>query len=159
MTDGYAARVYPTLLYVLDLLDAIAARHAPGPADVEPRLKAMLGQLKADQSLEAGESDLVFRALVYWTDEVLANSSWDQRQSWRDNYLLEFTYFQRAVSSEDFYVQGGKAKNLTRPDALEAFFLCVSLGFQGVYRSGSTWNPQAAPSAVPPSAAPVQQAP
>ncbi len=67
---------------------------------------------------------------MYWADEVLINSDWIHAQQWRGNRLIEWELYQEAVAGDKFFTKAEAARGQSR-DALETFFLCVTLGFQG----------------------------
>lgn len=151
MNDAFAARVYPTILYVLDLRDRITTRRGrePNPTDELPRLKQYLGQLDS-RGADQRDFELAKSALVYWIDEMLVNSDWSHASFWRDN-TLERDLFDSRDRAWKFFDNAKSARSLGRPDALEVYFLAAALGFEGIYRGGEFRPPTDAP---PPAAAP-----
>lgn len=161
MNDRLANRVNPTILYVLELLDRINGRRPggmPDPKIERPKLKQYVGQLDSGKSTR--EDELAKAALIYWIDEMLVNAPWPHQKAWERN-TLEFEYFNTLDRAWLFYDQAKTAKSLSPPDALETFYLCVALGFLGVYRSADILRrnqqrssaparPQAAPAPPPP---------
>ncbi|QDU61525.1 hypothetical protein Pan216_23860 [Planctomycetes bacterium Pan216] len=148
MNDAFAAKTYPTILYVLDLLERIESGKVDvRPADEKPRLKQYLGQLET-RGEDQSELDLARTALVYWIDEVLINANWVHAGEWK-NDTLEREYFTGRIRARDFFDKASVAGRLSRTDALETFFLCVALGFVGAYRNGGGPAPMPTPKPVP----------
>lgn len=150
MNDDFAAKVYPTILYVLELLDRIGSGRggSPDPKEEAPRLKQYLGQLDA-RGRDEKDYELVKCALIYWIDEVLIGSTWSHAGRWKDQ-SLEWELLGTNDRAWLFYEKANVAKSLGRPDALETFYLCVALGFVGTYRAGAARTPTAKPSPAPP---------
>ncbi len=71
--------------------------------------------------------------LVALTDEILLDTPWSGRDDWEVE-LLELHYFSTAVAGEEFFQ---RLTNLEAYDdqLAEIYFLCLSLGFRGAYRS------------------------
>ena len=157
MNDAFATRVYPTILYVLDLLDRIRDRRRgePTPQEELPRLKQYIGQLDSRGSDER-DFELAKKALVYWIDEVLVNSDWSYAKQWKDSTLERELYDTRDRAWQ-FFDEAKVARTLSRPDSLETFYLCVALGFQGIYREGEM-GPSARPGSADRGPAPPRPA-
>jgi type VI secretion system protein ImpK len=141
----------------LDLKERLAGGEQPDLEKEQAKLKALLsdaegrryheysGETAPDNSLVGGRSSggggrsssdhfLGIRyALVCWLDEIFsldAPPDWASR--WSEE-TLELNLFGMRDRALNFWHQARKAE--TRPnDALEAFFLCVMLGFRGDYR-------------------------
>ena len=129
MTPQFAKSIDPLLLHVLALLD-----HAAGANPQEERLKirALLDQGEGRQG-QSQDWQLAKYALVSWIDEVLIDAEWPGRDWWRENALEGELYMHR-LANEEFYVKAREASALPRRDALEVFYVCVVLGFRGLYR-------------------------
>lgn len=140
MNDAFAAKVYPTILYVLDLVDRIRSRRGgePTPQEEFPRLKQYIGQLDS-RGTDQRDFELAKAALVYWIDEMLVNSDWSYASYWKDNTLERELYDSRDRAWE-FFEKAKTARTLSRPDALETYYLCVALGFLGIYRGGEVYT-------------------
>ncbi|MBX9656587.1 DotU family type IV/VI secretion system protein [bacterium] len=148
MNDRLAARVYPTILYVLELLDRIYGRKpgpTPDPREEFPRLKQYLGQL--DSGKATREDELAKSALIYWIDEVLINSPWPHANKWKD-HTLEREFYDARDRAYEFYEKAKIARTLSPADPLETYYLCVALGFLGIYREGE-FKPRASGPAPP----------
>lgn len=137
MNETFAAKVYPVISHVLDLHDQIqqAAGSEPTPREIFPRLKQLVGSVEADGS-DKKAMELAKRALVYWVDEVLVNSNWAHATEWQ-NSTLEREIYDTRDRAWKFFDAARSARAFGRSDALETFYLCVALGFRGIYRDGS----------------------
>ncbi len=132
MTPKHSLAVDPLLLHVLSLLDRIANNEEPDPHDERARVRSLIDQGEA--IVGAGQEwELSKYALVSWIDEVLVDSVWRGRDWWSNN-VLEVEFFNTRLCSEQFYVKAKEAAALTRRDALEVYYVCVILGFRGLYR-------------------------
>lgn len=72
-------------------------------------------------------------ALVALADEVALETEWAGQDEWEED-LVEQHYFGTAIAGEEFFV---RLKEVA-PDEdqlAEVYFLCLSLGFKGRYRS------------------------
>jgi len=132
MTPKFAQAVDPVLLHVLGLLERIGRDERPSPQEERLQIVALLDQ--AEAIVGAGtEWELAKYALASWIDEVLLEVPWDGREWWNNN-VLEVELFNSRLCNERFYTQAQQASSLPRRDALEVFYVCVVLGFRGLYR-------------------------
>lgn len=85
------------------------------------------GSLKRDQ--------LAAKALTAWIDESLINSSWSKRKEWENNTLWVDLYGAPRTAATEFFIKFKEARDLPRDqrESMEVFYLCVALGFQGLY--------------------------
>ena len=135
MSPEFAKAVDPFFIYVLDLLDRIGRNEEPDSSDEQVRIRGHLD--RAEQRLGRREEwELTKYALVSWTDELLIDAPWEGRHWWVNN-TLEFDIFKKNVRFEDFYIKAEEALGLTNKDALEVFYICVVLGFRGLYRDAA----------------------
>jgi type VI secretion system protein ImpK len=132
MTPRFAQAVDPILLHVLALLDRIGRGESPAPQDERLRIRALIDQGEAIVGSGA-EWDAAKYALVSWTDEMLVDAPWEGNNWWSNN-VLEVELFQTRSCFDQFYVRALEATTLARRDALEVFYVCVVLGFRGLYR-------------------------
>lgn len=136
MTPRFAQAVDPIFLHVLGLLDRISRGEKPSPQDERLKIRALIDQ--AEARIGAGpEWDSAKYAIVSWVDEVLVDTPWDGRDWWSNN-VLEMEYFKTRNCFEQFFVRAQEATTLTRRDALEVYYVCVVLGFRGLYRDPAT---------------------
>ena len=75
-------------------------------------------------------------ALVAWIDEMLVEASWSHREWWSNN-VLEREIFNTRECAERFFVNAKEASTLPQRDALEVYYVCVVLGFRGIYSEPS----------------------
>ncbi|MFM2093705.1 MAG: hypothetical protein RIS70_829 [Planctomycetota bacterium] len=135
MTPNFSQAVDRVFAHVLDLLDRIG-KGQPVVAQ-EERRKIRLWFDEAEASLgPTREWQLAKYALVAWVDEVLIESPWQGKNWWVEN-TMEWELFSTHDAYEQFYVRGNEAATLSNKDALEVFFICVVLGFRGLYRDPS----------------------
>jgi len=132
MTPKLAQAVDPVFLHVLDLIDRINGDEQPLPQEERVRVRALLDQSEAIVG-SGPEWEMTKYALVSWIDEMLVDIPWKGQAWWSDN-VLEVEVFQTRLCSERFYLRAQEASTLSRRDALEVFYVCVVLGFRGLYR-------------------------
>jgi type VI secretion system protein ImpK len=135
MTPKHSLAVDPVLLHVLGLIDRITEGQSPNPLDERIRIRALLDQGEAVVG-SGREWDLSKYALVSWIDEVLVEANWASREWWSNN-VLEMDLFRSRMCSEQFFIYAKEASTLARRDALEVYYVCVVLGFRGLYRDPS----------------------
>jgi type VI secretion system protein ImpK len=132
MTPEFAAAVDRVFLHALRLLERIGRGEDPPAEDERLRIRGWMDQSEGQLG---GRDDwkLAKYALVSWIDEVLIDAPWSGSGWWYEN-PLEVEIFNTRVCNEQFYVKAQEAAALVRKDALEVFYLCVVLGFRGLYR-------------------------
>lgn len=133
MTPEFSAAVDPVFSHVLDLLDRIGKRER-----VDPEREQMYIKDKLSKAENAGLAPTVWKpakfALVAWIDEVLIDASWNGSVWWNDN-VLEFEFFRTRDRGTVFYTNATEVqRSQGQRDALEVYYLCVFLGFRGLYR-------------------------
>ncbi len=132
MSPKFAQAVDPVFLHVLDLYERIAQGGPTSARDEHVRINALLDQAKA--IIGSGPDwDRAKYAIVAWIDELLVDTPWDGREWWSNN-VLEVQHFNSRLCFEQFFVRGQEASTMDRRDALEVFYICVVLGFRGLYR-------------------------
>lgn len=135
MTPKYSLAVDPFLLQALDLLDRISLGHEPNPHEERVRLRAILDQGEAIVG-RGREWQLSSYALVAWVDEMLVEASWAHREWWSNN-VMERELFNTRECAERFFVNATEASSLPQRDTLEVYYVCVVLGFRGIYSEPS----------------------
>jgi type VI secretion system protein ImpK len=133
MTPNFAQAVDPIFLYVLALLDRISKDAKPKPQEERARIRALIDEAEARLGAST-EWELTKYALVSWIDEMLVDAYWDGREWWSNN-VLEIELFNTRECNEKFYVKAQQASTLQGRDALEVFYVCVILGFRGLYHN------------------------
>ena len=82
--------------------------------------------------------ELIHYAIVAWIDEQCRSLNWEGR-SWWENNSMEVKYFGSKNSHDAFYENA--EKSMQNPNAIEVYFLCVILGFRGIYMDLRHKNP------------------
>jgi type VI secretion system protein ImpK len=132
MTPAFSKAVDPVFEYVLALLDRIDGGDEPDPHQTQVFLHTVLLN-RAEQELRASaEWRLAKQALVCWIDELLIRAHWKGRDWWINN-PLEYLLFQTGDRAILFYTHAKQAVSTAQLDALEVYYLCVILGFRGIY--------------------------
>ena len=133
MTPEFAKAVDPVFLHVFGLLDRLGRGVQPSPEEERLRVRGLIDQADAVWG-HTPDAELAKYAIVSWIDEMLvAEAPWQGSEWWKNN-SLEWEYFKTQDRSEQFYVKAKEASSLRRKDALEVFYVCVVMGFRGLYR-------------------------
>ena len=82
--------------------------------------------------------ELIHYAIVAWIDEQCRSLDWEGR-TWWENNSLEVKYFSTKNAHDAFYEHA--EKSMQNPNAIEVYFLCVILGFRGIYMDLRHKNP------------------
>jgi type VI secretion system protein ImpK len=136
MSPKFSQAVDPIFLYVLALLDRISREQRLSPQEERLRIRTLIDQ--ADAALgSGGEWELAKYAVVSWVDEMLVDALWEGREWWSNN-VLEIDLFNTRQCNEQFFVKAKEASSRTGRDALETYYVCVILGFRGLYHEAST---------------------
>ena len=148
MSPTFAQAVDPVFLCVLGLLDRVSAGENPAPEDERMRIRGLIDQAEGRLG-QAQDWQLAKYALVAWIDEVLSDAQWQGRDWWNEN-AMEVELFNTRLANEQFYVRAKDASTLPKRDALEVFYVCVILGFRGLYRDKYVAAALAEPRGLPP---------
>jgi len=132
MSPHFAATVDPIFLRVLALLESVEKNEVTSPESEQQALERLFRESEA-QASEGSGWHLAKYGLAAWIDDLLISASWSGRDWWESN-SLEFAFFNSRDRATQFFVQAKEATALPRRDALEVFYLCVVLGFQGLYQ-------------------------
>jgi type VI secretion system protein ImpK len=138
MREEIGNLVYPVLRHGLRLKEALE-RGEGNKHDLATEQSSLKGLLKTAAEAQrwpvfSGDGDQflgVRYALVCWLDEVFIESPWGDR--WNERKLEEALY-KHNERAYRFWEQARVAESRTDNDALEAFYLCVMLGFRGDLR-------------------------
>lgn len=132
MTPSFSSAIDPVFLHVLGVLDKIGRNERLSP---EAERAAILNWLREAESQvgQKQEWELAKYALVAWIDDMMIEAPWEGREWWREN-ALEVELFKTRDRATQFFLKAKDAANMTRRDALEVFYVCVVLGFRGLYR-------------------------
>ncbi|WP_436715672.1 DotU family type IV/VI secretion system protein [Roseiconus lacunae] len=134
MTPRFADAVDPILIHAFSLMQRIDGATEISPAEEKRTLEGLFQQ--ADQRLQGFSDDweLAKYALASWIDEMLVDAHiWSGQDWWRDN-VLEWSLFKSRRCNDLFYVNANRALNSGFDDALQLIYVCVLLGFRGLYR-------------------------
>jgi type VI secretion system protein ImpK len=134
MTPPFAKAVDPIFMRVLGLLDRIEQHQPASAQDERVVLRGLLDQAEAALG-QTKDWELAKHALVYWIDEVLIETPWDGQSYWEQN-PFEVELFGIREAWSQFYYKAREAASLSKKDAIEVFYVCVVLGFRGLYREG-----------------------
>lgn len=130
MTPEFAQSVNRVFDAVLDLVDRIERRERPDLNEekklIRMDLDALTGSAANQSSAKREDLELAKRGLIYWVDEVLTTAD----PEWKD-ITLEFDYFAEKNRAWRFYEYGERAARSSSADVVEAWYLCLVLGFEG----------------------------
>lgn len=144
MRDEMTRQLYDVLLHGLKLRDRVASGGLPTLGSEQARCKSLLGTSQAaapwagghDPNRSIGGSGPpseflgVRYALTCWLDEILIDAGW---REWDEN-KLENALYRTNIRYSNFWQQARLAEATpAAAEALEAFLLCVLLGFRGEY--------------------------
>ena len=112
--------------------------------DLRQRLIGSLDRMVSDgRRLGIADGDLAEAryALVAFIDEQIMRSDWAGRAEWMAR-PLQLELYRENTAGENFFVRlRALLRAGNRPVAVEIYYLCLVLGFQGAYRDGG--EPQA----------------
>jgi type VI secretion system protein ImpK len=149
MTPKFSKAVDPIFSYILGLLERIEAGDNPVLEDERLRIRGFLDQAEG-QLGQGPDWQLAKYALVAWIDEMLIlEAPWQGRGRWKED-ALEVETFNTRMRHELFYSKAREAASLAHKDALEVYYLCVVLGFRGLYRDPAAAAALAEPRQLPP---------
>jgi type VI secretion system protein ImpK len=147
MRPEFSKAVDPVFSHVLALLERIERGESLSVQDERVRISSRIE--KAESMLGQGTDwQLAKYALVSWIDDVLIEAEWQGRDWWREN-ALEVAMFNTRLRQNQFYMKAREAASLAKKDALEVFYLCVVLGFRGLYRDPAAAEALAEPLQLP----------
>ena len=137
MSQSLLAKTYWACSEVLGLAAQLASARDLPPADVlQRRIEALLDRMsrraEEAQLTSADISDIKY-ALVAFIDEQILRSEWPGRMQWLAR-PLQLAYYGENTAGEGFFMRMEQLREQpARAHVLEVYFLCVALGFQGVY--------------------------
>jgi type VI secretion system protein ImpK len=112
------------------------ARDLPSPDVLQRRIESLFDQMLR-KAHEAGimESDAqeAKYALVAFVDEQIFRSPWPGRQQWMSKPLQLGYYNENTAGEGFFHHMDALSRDPTRAHVLEIYYLCLALGFQGIY--------------------------
>lgn len=134
MTPRFADAVDPILLEMFSLLERIDSGGTVSPAEERRILEQLIKD--ADQRLadKHEEWELAKYVLVAWIDEMLVDAHiWPGQEEWREN-VLEWSLFKMRQCNSLYYIKAKQALNADDGDAIQMAYVCVLMGFRGLYR-------------------------
>jgi type VI secretion system protein ImpK len=132
MSPQFANIVDPIFLKVIALAERVDRNEVSSPEWERQSIETAIREAEA-QASDAASWTLAKYALASWIDDLMISSSWSGRDWWESN-SLEFALFKTRNRATEFYLKAKNAAELPRRDALEVFYLCVVLGFRGLYK-------------------------
>jgi type VI secretion system protein ImpK len=135
MTPRFSRAVDGVFVYVIDLLSRIEIDESINHAEEKTQIQSLIDW--AEGAVGSCEGWILAKfALVAWIDEVLTQAPWKAREWW-DARRLEQDYFEPLGQDAgvQFFQKAREAAECAAQDALEVFYVCVMLGFRGVYGS------------------------
>lgn len=131
MTPELANAVDPIFLHVLHLLESISSGREHEPIEERTRISGLLA--KAEAMIGTSREWMLAKyAIISWIDEVLVDTHWNGKEWWSNN-VLEMEIFNTRSCYEMFFVHAKEASSLADRDAMEIYYICVMLGFRGLY--------------------------
>lgn len=131
MSPEFSSAVDPIISYALRLINDIESGRMPVPEDANVKMRGLFDS--AENRLGARQDwELAKYALCGWIDDLLIEAPWEGRSWWEEN-RMEFELFRSGDAFTVFFLQAKKAGELPNKDALEVFYICVVLGFRGIY--------------------------
>lgn len=116
----------------LDLRERISVSEGDSAQEERSKIKAAIEAAEGVVDRSNPEWDLAKYALVAWIDDQMVHAPWEGNKFWDDN-PLEVEYFYERVAYTEFFVKAKEAAKQPKRNALEVFYLCVVLGFRGLY--------------------------
>jgi type VI secretion system protein ImpK len=142
MRDDLAKQVYPVLEHGLKMRAKLNRGEHVNLFTEQAELKRLLGSnnqpapwgagrdINASISMEPGRFLGIRYALTCWLDEIFIDETPFGRQ-WDEN-KLELSLFETNIRYRNFWEQARQADSTAdATDSIEAFLLCVLLGFRG----------------------------
>jgi type VI secretion system protein ImpK len=106
------------------------------PAELRQQLVAALDKMVSrGRRAELPDRDLAEAryALVALLDEQVLRASWSGRSEWMSR-PLQFELYRDNNAGEDFFVRlGALLRSGDRAPAVQVYYLCLALGFEGIY--------------------------
>ena len=136
MTDPFADLAMPLFQKVLQLLDRLYLGEARTPDEVLAQARSWIDEATRKTVAKpdlARSFELAKFGLVTWIDEILTDSAWGASVRWSSGvHLLEWSIYGTRVGASRFYDEARRTEEEGDLDALEAYLLCVTLGFRGI---------------------------
>lgn len=132
-------RLYQVCAEVLVTAVQLTAEASSASSDLRQRLIGSLDRMVSDgRRLGIADADLAESryALVAFIDEQVMRSDWAGRSEWMSR-PLQLELYRENTAGENFFVRlRSLLRSGDRPVAVEIYYLCLVLGFNGAYRDG-----------------------
>ena len=111
---------------------------ANAPADFREQLMTRFSEFERRahaMGCEKNKIDEAKYAIAALADECVMHSVWKEKLSWM-RCSLQLQFFGEHSAGEGFFTRLSRLRQqgIAEVDVLEIYFLCLSLGFQGIYR-------------------------
>ena len=137
MTPRFAEVIDPILLHVFSLLERIDEGVAIRPAEEKRTLETMIREADSQVGAFSDHWEIAKYALVSWIDEMLVDAHiWPGQDWWREN-VLEWSIFNSRCCNDLYYVKAKETLTGAADDSLQMTYVCVLLGFRGLYRDAT----------------------
>lgn len=133
MTPRFAEAVDPIIAHVLTLLKRIGDNETIDHTAEQQVIRDLVNRGEAKLG-STDEWEFAKYALVTWADDVLIETPWEGAPWWYDN-PLEVHFFNTRQAYSRFYTMASDADGLPQKNALEVYYVCVVLGFRGLYKN------------------------
>lgn len=128
--------MYRACADVLAVAAQLPAAPLPSPAELRQQLTAALDKMiSRGRRAELPDADLAEAryALVGLLDEQVLRATWSGRAEWMSR-PLQLELYRDNNAGEDFFVRlSALLRSGDRPLAVQVYYLCLALGFQGMY--------------------------
>ena len=128
--------MYRACADVLALATQLPVAHLTSAAELRQQLTAALDKMVSrGRRARLPDADLAEAryALVALLDEQVLRASWAGRSEWMQR-PLQFDLYQDNNAGEDFFVRlGALLRSGDHPLAVQVYYLCLALGFRGIY--------------------------
>lgn len=112
------------------------ARDLPSPDVLQRRIESLFdGMMRKahEQGISDSDAGEAKYALVAFVDEQIFRSPWPGRQQWMGR-PLQLVYYNENTAGEGFFHRmDALSRDQSRAHVLEIYYLCLALGFQGIY--------------------------
>jgi type IV/VI secretion system ImpK/VasF family protein len=128
--------MYRACADVLALAAQLPAAQLPAPLELRQQLTAALDKMVSrGRRAELPDADLAEAryALVGLLDEQVLRATWSGRTEWMSR-PLQLELYRDNNAGEDFFVRlSALLRSGDRPLVVQVYYLCLALGFQGMY--------------------------
>ncbi len=135
MEPQFATAVDPVFLGAIELQQQARSGAARTPQEERSEMQGLISRAE-NALIRSEEWELAKYALVHWIDTQMSETPWEGQQWWQE-HSLEREHFYEGASQAEFFVRARHAGELSKKNALEVFYVCVVMGFRGIYADPS----------------------